>query len=229
MTEAHEIEALGQKLIVYDWKDSQTIPFVLAEMKRALPQPHLGSPRLIVDIGANIGIWAFAMAKLYPEARIICYEPFALNVMHLSMGIVANGLENVTVVGCGVDDVAHEEEMACDITNSGSASVFHVDHNRPCLPAFFQTLTNALDLGQPIDLLKIDIEGGEYSLFNGFYDWERIGAISLEVHPWYLWGDKETQTRETKKLVATIRLAMGQKPVIIESSNEEIQRLVGEM
>jgi FkbM family methyltransferase len=131
---------------------------------------------LIFDCGSNIGIAILLFKTLYPRARIVGFEPAPTTLPLLQHNIAANRLADVTV---------HAVALGRE---TGTLS-FAVDPNRPGLPTMGRTL-NAPDfhtvsvpqarlssyITEPVDLLKIDIEGGETEVFE---ELEAAGALSL--------------------------------------------------
>jgi len=142
-------------------------------------------PKVIVDAGANIGLSTVLFANKYPDARIIALEPEMSNFLVLKRNVAnyanVNPLQmalwhctgNVAVRDTGrghwgfqVDDV----EGAVKETRMQAQAV-----SLPDLLARFEV--------DYVDLLKIDIEGGEKRIFENAGAWvNKIGAIVIELH-----------------------------------------------
>jgi FkbM family methyltransferase len=74
------------------------------EVQEALPK-LVQRGMTVLDIGANIGIFALGMAKLVgPEGRVIAFEPNAASIGRLRRNVELNSLSQVTVETCAVSD-----------------------------------------------------------------------------------------------------------------------------
>lgn len=121
--------------------------------------------RRIVDVGANVGYSCLYWAALYPQARILAFEPHPRHIELLRGHLRMNGLEDRTTVHEAAAGTAAGEAWLTDSRSSSKlvGRPWHPD--RQVIPVkvvdFFQTVGPG-----PIDLLKVDIEGGEYSLLS---------------------------------------------------------------
>lgn len=142
---------------------------------------------VVVDCGANIGLFALFMCASAPGVRVHCFEPMPVNLRRLAENVHANGLERSVVIHpYAVLDGAGRRPLSAGRRN-GQWSFFHDDrepaaeHDAACV-----SLAEALALcGAPrIDLLKLDVEGAEIEILEGANDvtWDRIGRVALEYH-----------------------------------------------
>lgn len=139
------------------------------------PEP-LSAVRRIVDLGANVGYSCLFWCKQFPEAHVTAFEPHPAHLAAISRHLSINGFEHrVEVIGAAAD----VENGTAQLRDGGSSSAISEG------PADFtvqkRDIFETLD-GQ-IDILKIDIEGGEYKLL-GDPRFERVNArtIVLEWH-----------------------------------------------
>ncbi|MFZ0908795.1 MAG: FkbM family methyltransferase [Candidatus Acidiferrales bacterium] len=120
---------------------------------------------VIVDAGANVGLFSIQIARQNRRCRVIALEPFAENFEYLQANIARALLKNVT---------CHETALGATFARGhmqavGSRSLDHVlkvDSSAASettvvpLAGLFE-LANAKE----IDLLKVDIEGSERGVF----------------------------------------------------------------
>lgn len=155
---------------------------------------------VIVDLGAHIGMTVLYFKMLFPAARITAYEPIPANFELLKRNVAENQLENVTLVRAAVAPKAGRitlhEPVGENAWSSGAGIIpggwKGVQTNR-------QIGVEAVGiqeiLSQPIDLLKMDIEGMEYEVVRNMGAQIRnIRQMVIEVHP-----RKEHRVEEIKK------------------------------
>ncbi len=133
--------------------------------------PNDIEPKIIFDIGANIGASAVYFAARYPGARVYCFEPLPENIELLRKNVAVFG-DRVTVVPTGLGKIegSFEYRRSDDPMNFGGGT-FHgvgcADTNCVRLPVTTLTKfcrTYAIDR---IDVMKIDTEGAEWSVISG--------------------------------------------------------------
>ncbi len=144
--------------------------------------------RLIVDAGANIGLFACYAAQLAPHAHVHAIEPFPRTFDRLVGAVRRNGL--------GARITCHQVALSSSdgiqsMTASGEAS--QMCHLLPASDAggiavqtttLDQFLSARVPGDAPIDLLKMDIEGLEYDvlLSTPYERFRRIRRVNLEFH-----------------------------------------------
>jgi FkbM family methyltransferase len=130
-------------------------------------------PRLIVDIGANIGVFSKLCSALFPEADIYAYEPNPGALTWLRQN--ADGTRiRVVPVAVGETSGVVRLDTSCDsaigrIKNDGDLLV-------GCIAA------SEVAEGRDIDLLKIDSEGSEWSILRDPSLLGRARELCLEYH-----------------------------------------------
>lgn len=122
-----------------------------------VPEP---APGLIVDLGANVGYSVVHWAYTYPTARLVAFEPHPAHLLILYRHLEINALLNrVQVEGSAVSNCNTESFL---IDNENESAVVKTYEPGRLLIKVRDFFTEIRD--QTIDLLKIDIEGGEYAL-----------------------------------------------------------------
>jgi FkbM family methyltransferase len=154
----------------------------------------------VLDVGANVGLFSLWAADRDPRRRIWAYEPNPRNLEALRRNVDCNGLsDRVTICpqavsGGGAPSVdlyinrynsrAHSTLRAMLDASFESAKL--ADREIEAVSVKAVSLSEALDQAglERCDLLKMDIEGGEYSVLyeTASQDFERIDRIFLECH-----------------------------------------------
>lgn len=145
-----------------------------------LPSP----PATILDLGANIGLSAVYFARTFPNATLACVEPAPNNLRLLRRNLELNGVCAI-VIAAAVD--AHDRPLLLEINDldydhkvitSDSTARPTVAVDGVSVPTILRRLA-----WERINLLKVDIEGHEATLFACGCDWlHRVDALCIEWH-----------------------------------------------
>jgi FkbM family methyltransferase len=122
----------------------------------------------IIDVGANIGLFVLRAKQIWPDARILAFEPDPANFAGLQRHIALNRLENVAAYNEGLSDRCGSCELFLSPRNIGGHSMYRRSDRSVRIQT--RTLADALTLisdNGSCDLLKIDCEGCEYAILAG--------------------------------------------------------------
>lgn len=149
--------------------------------------PVSRNDKVIIDAGANVGMFTLYAARQAPQAKIVAIEPFPTTFDRLKQTIEINHLSSVTCLNVALGKEAGQAIMPTTEMGSQFRQVVTGEDGRPGIPVPVVGLGEMLDqqgLDQ-VDLLKMDIEGGEYpTLLNATPEaLRRIQRICLEYHP----------------------------------------------
>ena len=67
-------------------------------------------PKIVVDIGANIGAFAAYIKTKYPSTKIYCYEPDPENFNNLTKNIQENNFKDIN---CETNNIAFDSAILC--------------------------------------------------------------------------------------------------------------------
>jgi FkbM family methyltransferase len=164
----------------------------------ALLQLLLRSGMTFVDVGANWGYFSLAAARMVgPSGRVVSVEADPRACRTLRANAARNLLDRVAVIEMAASDESGTlqlQEYEADATDSGSYGVTAtttVAEGGRTFTVAARALDDALDEAgvDRIDLLKMDIEGGEARALAGLRRRladRRVDRILLEVHPHHL-------------------------------------------
>lgn len=149
----------------------------------------------IFDIGANSGIYSFAALSENPEARVHAFEPTPTLNERLQGAVELNGFANLNVHELAVlerDGFAHLNRCRGGGLNENEGmnfvtwAPFSADHQPTVVTSLDKfCLDSNID---KIDLIKVDVQGGEYEVFAGagqLLAANRIETIFFELN----WSD----------------------------------------
>ena len=143
--------------------------------------------RLIVDVGANIGLFTLYAARQAPRAQIVALEPFPATFGRLSATVREHNLESrVTCLNYAAAGESGVRVMRDVAVPSQRRSLATPSTDLPGTPVCGKTLEQILDENHllQVDLLKMDIEGSEYEVLLGAPQrtLKQIGRLALEYH-----------------------------------------------
>lgn len=158
------------------------------------------SPKVIIDLGAHIGLTSLYFHHHFPEAQFICVEPVeeSYQVLNKNMSIVKDyrALNSVIADKEGTCNIyCYSWWSSCtiseDINNKRIGSISRPEGKRKLEKRQVNTISlpaiiEKYHIGK-IDLLKIDIEGAEKQLFEGDVSWlQNVELIAIELHEKYI-------------------------------------------
>ena len=148
-----------------------------------LPPAEIGEPRLILDLGANIGLTMADYAVRYPRARVVGVELDEVNA-ELARRNVAPWADRCLVENAAVWPT--DGEAWYDPWPGGTATY------RATGAADGGTRVRAISMASlvgehgPVDFVKMDVEGAEGELLRDGSEWAaRVRAIKVELHGSY--------------------------------------------
>ena len=142
--------------------------------------------RRIVDGGANVGFASLCFKGQFPEAQIHAVEPHPHNAKAFRNN--TSHLEGITL---SQKALHHSDNVQLRLTDEGFGSNGFMTREEASNNMVGDVETTSIGgiqktMGwEEIDLVKLDIEGGEHALFQANLDWmERTRFIVLEFHEW---------------------------------------------
>lgn len=154
-----------------------------------------------VDLGANIGVFTLAVAKL--GLKVIAVEPLSINLQRLCKsveeGISEDGApfaDRVTIIHNALSDVRENVQLGKDRQNVGGTYVLKDSNERKVQGSAVNGKYNDVVMTAKLDdllqlpnfdfkkvILKIDVEGYESKVFNGgqaFFNTVDVQAVLME-------------------------------------------------
>ncbi len=137
----------------------------------------------VLDCGANIGMATLFFKWLYPEARIMAFEPDPATFKLLEQNVSANHLSSVAVYNVAL--AAVEREIPFHVPEPGSLMMSAVSSRGggQSIPVQAKPLSGFITAD--VDLLKLDIEGMEGPVLEELAasgKLSRIREAIIEVH-----------------------------------------------
>lgn len=129
-------------------------------------QPLTKDP-VIIDCGANIGVSILYFKKLFPNSRILAFEPNPHAFELLQKNMKENKIQNVELFNIALLD--DETEIPFYISDDISTLMGSIKRERGGIKEFkikTQRLSYYLRNFEMVDLIKMDVEGAELNILS---------------------------------------------------------------
>lgn len=172
----------GEKLILRTNKDDLDTTYqVFVEEVYRCPRLIVSTEvRNIVDLGTNFGYTCVYWMNKYPKAHVTTFEPHPLHVEYATQHAKLNMFSNRIDIR---NAAAGTKYMNGYLEDDGVRSYIAAESGTNRIPIkvvdFFEEVGN-----NPIDILKIDIEGAEYEILSDpRFSELNIKRLIMEYHP----------------------------------------------
>jgi FkbM family methyltransferase len=140
------------------------------------------NPKIVIDGGANVGLFAIWIKNKYPDAKIVCVEPDPENFAILQKNVAP--YDGIYCANCGLWD-KDTKLRVYDKYNIGKwAMIVEEDLKDGNIAAMsISTLFRKYDISN-CDVLKLDVETSEKQIFSAnFEEWlPKVKNVVIELH-----------------------------------------------
>ena len=129
------------------------------------------SARVILDVGANIGLYSIRFAKRFSQARVYAFEPMPISYAFLQRNVAANAMgDRVSCFNYGLSETSGTVDFFISPVAGTNASLRNVAGAHDAQRVVGLTLTmDQWTVNQNVapDFIKCDVEGAELLVFRG--------------------------------------------------------------
>jgi len=140
---------------------------------------------LVLDVGANVGLFALYAMSVNPDARVECYEPArnAFELLERNVGPV-NGIR---IHRQGLYNQTGRAHINISSLSTGQSSIKDISGRQKVAREEIELVEacSAVAACGPVDILKLDTEGCEYEILENLETGGLLGSIRfilLEYH-----------------------------------------------
>lgn len=140
---------------------------------------------LILDAGAHIGLTTLYLHSLYPRAKFICIEPNPQNLKLLEANLTENGVSNFTIIPKALSGEVGKTKLFSNPRWTVFSSLTRGGWTGTEAGEMVEVETTTLSsiIIEPIDLLKMDIEGAETTVIREAQNkLKMVKHLILEFH-----------------------------------------------
>ena len=142
---------------------------------------------VILDLGANEGVFSILMAGLFPSARIIALEPVGRTYKQLLANISINHINpaSIQTYQLGIGGSARDEHITIDNVHSGGSSIYMTPYPASHVETIHLTTLGKLFKTHAINrckILKIDVEGMEHETLLNTSVLPKVDHVVAEIH-----------------------------------------------
>jgi FkbM family methyltransferase len=165
-------------------RNSTDLLYVLPFYERALLGYFKITPGVFVDVGAHTGRYSLIIAKNSIDSRVYSFEPTPETYTTLIRNISSNNLKNIFPQNIALSNQKGKMNLFLSNGNEGENTLVESDEKEG---SFTLVQTNTLDnviMDNNVDprsvkLIKMDVEGAEYFVFQGSEQLLNYGSPSI--------------------------------------------------
>ncbi len=184
-----EYDILGETFVFEDHDGSIAMDHVVKDQlidNYRLHEIKFNRGDIVVDLGANIGIFASCLGRKHPDITIYSIEAVPQTYKYLLQNLWRNNITNVVPVLLAVTGGRQEAVIWTRLNaNTGGSSGVILDVEGGVFykvpGANLDTVFNMFRI-EKCKLLKIDIEGMEYEVLYNFSMLDRVEHMRAEFH-----------------------------------------------
>ncbi|MGH8961043.1 MAG: FkbM family methyltransferase [Jatrophihabitantaceae bacterium] len=148
--------------------------------------PLLQRPIRVVDVGGHVGTFSVRLTQLHQRATVQAFEPSATTATFLRRNVAQNGVaERVTVREAALAATSGYAVFDDNGAGSGLNGLAAAGHSTGTATKVETVAFDEVVADAPVDVVKIDCEGGEFDLVLGSspQSWASVQRVVIEWHP----------------------------------------------
>tara|TARA_B100001093_G_scaffold518823_1_gene605151 strand:- start:120 stop:1070 length:951 start_codon:yes stop_codon:yes gene_type:complete len=156
-------KGLSRTLLLFDEREIE---------QKFIIEKTLEPKDVVLDLGSNIGYYALIFMKIINFKNIILVEPSPVNFDLLNKNLLLNNYSDVETHMAAISDIDSKKEFY--ISEMSNLNSFHIDEKN--LEKYNKIFVNSYSLvsllrGRKIDLIRMDVEGHEVSIFKSLKEY----------------------------------------------------------
>lgn len=186
-----EYPIAGRRFRILDHPWTYGPDLVASEMQRdvyGLTGWQAAAGDVIIDVGANVGLFSIVAAHVHPAARVLAIEPLARNLRYLGQNLDENDAQSVEVHSIALTSDRRELDLAYNEHDGFTATAFAppgssaVHQERVQSTTLDDLIAHIEADGGRVAMLKMDCEGAEHEILHASRLLARVQRVGIEIH-----------------------------------------------
>jgi FkbM family methyltransferase len=135
----------------------------------------------IIDCGSNIGMSILYFKMLYPNAKIMAFEPGEETYACIEENIQMNNLNSIDIYNVALAKTEGTIDFFYDKSDVGSLMMSAVEERMPKEKRIVKSVCLSSYINHDIDFMKMDIEGAEMEVMEDLYNNKKLQYIQQMV------------------------------------------------
>lgn len=170
---------------------------------------HYTNADVIFDLGGSYGITSLWFHHLFPQSKIYVFEPNPHACKYIREIFAMNNIEQVTLYQVATyDDDNNNAELYIHDDGFGNANTFQPYHQNSKKITVKVDKVSRIVLYQnikKIDLLKMNIEGGEYAVLHDLEDNRLLGRVQYIAFELHIFLAKQNKAEKLEEALSLLR------------------------
>lgn len=204
------------RLLYANWK------VISDRNERALLRSLIKPGMIVLDIGANIGIYSCFLSRLVGKGGVVyAFEPDPINFSRLVKN--TQGIKNIIPVHTAVGEKTGELNLYISDDMNVDHRSYDSGDKRRCVKVPVVRLDDYFNKDQHIDFMKIDVQGYEYNILQGAKRTIDLSSNLKMIMEFWPYGLKKAGTvpRKLLDLISSLGLVVEREEILSTYSLDE--------
>lgn len=192
-TNAKSVKSIKLGNFQVDYSDLELLKYMFKEIfigNGYLFRTNTSNP-FIIDCGSNIGMSVLFFNLIFPDCRILAFEPDEFTFHILEKNVKQNNLEDVVLQNMALSDHDGVVDFYYDQEHPSRLQMSTLENRMPKQKKEVKSTRLSNFIQEEVDFLKLDIEGTEIAVIQDLKEENKIRLINQMVIEYHHHIDKD--------------------------------------